>query len=96
VKNPCPSGYKILTATKLEAERLSWVISPISCTNKAAGAFSLPLKLPLSGCSISGGSQQMALNAIVFKKNNLIAKLIVEREIIIEEIERADREMKVG
>jgi hypothetical protein len=66
VKNPCPSGYKILTVTNLEAERLSWVISPISSTNKAAGAFSLPLKLPLSGCRISGGSQQMAFDAFVF------------------------------
>jgi hypothetical protein len=36
------------------------------------------------------------LMQLFFKKNNLIAKLIVEREIIIEEIERADREMKVG
>jgi hypothetical protein len=31
---------------------------------------------------------------LFFKKNTLIAKLIIEREIIIEEIERADREMK--
>jgi uncharacterized membrane protein YqhA len=36
------------------------------------------------------------LMRLFFKKNNLIAKLIVEREVIIEEIERADREMKAG
>ena len=33
------------------------------------------------------------LMRLFFKKNTLIAKLIVEREMIIEEIDRADREM---
>jgi glycerol-3-phosphate O-acyltransferase / dihydroxyacetone phosphate acyltransferase len=36
------------------------------------------------------------LMQLFFKKNNLIAKLIVEREAIIEEIERAESELKLS
>jgi len=36
------------------------------------------------------------LMQLFFKKKSLIAKLIVERETIIEEIEKADKEMKIG
>ena len=43
VNNPCPSGFRIPTASELDAERLSWN------SNNGVGAFSSPLKLPLSG-----------------------------------------------
>ena len=41
--NPCPSGYRLPTASELDAERLSWG------TNNAAGAFASPLRLPMAG-----------------------------------------------
>jgi uncharacterized protein (TIGR02145 family) len=41
--NPCPSGFRVPTNAELVQERLSWG------TDKAAGAFNSPLKLPLAG-----------------------------------------------
>tara|TARA_R110000823_G_scaffold266883_2_gene386881 strand:- start:10717 stop:11949 length:1233 start_codon:yes stop_codon:yes gene_type:complete len=41
--NPCPSGYRVPTATEWEAEFLSWD------TQDAAGAFASPLKLTKGG-----------------------------------------------
>jgi uncharacterized protein (TIGR02145 family) len=43
VNNPCPAGYRLPTATELDAERLSW------SSNNSAGAFGSPLKLPVAG-----------------------------------------------
>ena len=43
VNNPCPIGYRIPTATELDAERLSW------SSNYSVGAFASPLKLPMAG-----------------------------------------------
>ena len=43
INNPCPSGFRIPTATELDAERKSWN------SNDPAGAFASPLKLPRPG-----------------------------------------------
>lgn len=43
INNPCSNGYRLPTASELDAERASWA------TNDAAGAFASPLKLPLAG-----------------------------------------------
>ena len=50
--NPCPSGFRLPTATELDAERLSWA------TNNAAGAYGSPLKLPVGGSRdlVDGGT----------------------------------------
>ncbi len=41
--NPCPSGYRLPTATEFDAEQLSWGV------NNSAFAFASPLKLPVAG-----------------------------------------------
>lgn len=41
--NPCPSGFRLPTATELNTERESWD------TNDSAGAFGSPLKLVMAG-----------------------------------------------
>jgi len=41
--NPCPAGFRLPTATELDAERISW------SSNDSAGAFNSPLKLTMAG-----------------------------------------------
>jgi uncharacterized protein (TIGR02145 family) len=55
VNQPCPLGYRLPSAAEWDEERLSWVESPISSNNGAAGAFESPLKLPLTGRRASSG-----------------------------------------
>ena len=51
VSNPCPAGYRLPTNAELDEERMTW------SSNKAAGAFASPLKLPVAGFrSNSSGS----------------------------------------
>lgn len=51
--NPCPSGYRLPTATELDNERLSWY--PY---NNAAGALASLLKLPMAGLRSFNGVLQ--------------------------------------
>jgi hypothetical protein len=57
VNNPCPTGYRVPTESELDAERLSW------SSYDSAGAFSSPLKLPVSGRRVynSGGPSNVGL-----------------------------------
>ena len=43
VNNPCPSNYRLPTASEIEAERNSWT------SNNLAGAFNSPLKFTVAG-----------------------------------------------
>ncbi len=43
INNPCPNGYRLPTATELNAEQLTW------SSNNASGAFASPLKFTMAG-----------------------------------------------
>lgn len=59
VNDPCPPGYRVPTATELDAERNNggadfWGTGSVQ--NNAAGAFASVLKLPLAGYRSSNGA----------------------------------------
>ena len=76
--NPCPSGYRLPTATELNEERASWV------SQNSEGAFASPLKLPTAGYrNFTNGSLSFvnsegwywtsttSARSVVFKSNNV-------------------------
>jgi hypothetical protein len=48
INNPCPNGFHVPTSIEFEAERVTW------SSNDAAGAFTSPLKLALTGYRAGG------------------------------------------
>ena len=64
VNNPCPSGYRIPTATELDNERLSW------SSNNDAGAFGSPLKLPVAGFRDAGNIYFAGSQGYYWSRNN--------------------------
>ncbi len=60
INNPCPSGFRLPTASELDAELASW------SSNNAVGAFASPLKLTIGG----GRSSSSALiNGVGYRGN---------------------------
>ena len=53
--NPCPSGFRLPTATELDTERASWA------SNNSAGAYTSPLKLVMAGYRFPYGGAGGAL-----------------------------------
>jgi uncharacterized protein (TIGR02145 family) len=58
INNPCPNSYRLPSVSELDSERLSWL------NTDYLGAFSSPLKLPLSGYKNSFNGMESNVNSM--------------------------------
>lgn len=67
VNNPCPTGYRLPTASEWEAERNSWD------TNDASGAFNSPLKLPMAGMRSGSSGSLFEVGSVGFYSSSTVS-----------------------